>query len=193
MSYQNHFIGPDQRLIQVFGDWLPIAEPTLTFIVYGNPEPRGSKTAGVGKGGRRFMRDSNPKSYPWMRDVAQAAALAMREQSGLLATALFRGALRVDVDFYMPRPKSHFGTGRNAETIRASAPSRPITKPDKGKLERGTLDALEGIVYANDAQVVEGDSRKFYGEPARCEIRVFALDDTPRESTGLCVPVDKMV
>jgi Holliday junction resolvase RusA-like endonuclease len=151
--------------------------PTLTFTVYGNPQPRGSKTAGFSKG-RTFMRDSNPKSYPWMRDVAQAAGIAMRNADGFpVAYELMRGALRVDVDFYLPRPKGHFGSGKNAGNVKASAPSRPITKPDKGKLERGTLDALEGVVYANDAQVVEGDSRKFYGEPARCEIRIFELSD----------------
>ncbi len=173
MSIEDHLVGPDQRLVQVFGE--PFTKAALSFIVYGNPEPRGSKTAGIGKGGRRFMRDSNPKSYPWMRDVAQAAALAMFKVH--IDSSLFRGPLRVDVDFYLPRPKGHFGTGKNAGKVKASAPSRPIVAPDKGKLERGTLDALEGIVYANDAQVVEGDSRKFYGEPARCEIRVYSLPD----------------
>ncbi len=167
MSVEDVIVGPDQRLVQIFGE--PFTKAALSIVVYGNPEPRGSKTAGIGKGGRRFMRDSNPKSYPWMRDVAQAAGIAMRAQP------LLRGPLRVDVDFYLPRPKGHFGTGKNAGKVRPSAPSRPITKPDKGKLERGTLDALEGIVYANDSQVVEGDSRKFYGEPVRCELRVYAL------------------
>ncbi len=146
----------------------------LEIVVYGSPEPRGSKTVGRGRGGQTFVRDSNPKSYPWMRDVAQAAGIAMR------GAPLLRGALRCDVDFFLPRPKGHFGSGKNAGTVRPSAPPRPITKPDKGKLERGTLDALEGIVYANDAQVVEGDSRKFYGEPARCEIRVYVLGDAER-------------
>ncbi len=179
VSVDEHLVGPDQRLVQVFGE--PFTKAVLAFIVYGNPEPRGSKTAGIGKGGRRFMRDSNPKSYPWMRDVAQAAGIAMHESKALpFHGSLFRGPLRVDVDFYLPRPKGHFGSGRNEGNVKASAPTRPITKPDKGKLERGTLDALEGIVYANDAQVVEGDSRKFYGEPARCEIRIFDLSTDSR-------------
>ncbi len=185
VSVEEHLVGPDQRLVQVFGE--PFTKAALSFIVYGNPEPRGSKTAGIGKGGRRFMRDSNPKSYPWMSDVAQAAGLAMHDrkivgnrEAYVAAGGLFRGPLRVDVDFYLPRPKGHFGSGKNEGKVKASAPSRPITKPDKGKLERGTLDALEGVVYANDAQVVEGDSRKFYGEPARCEIRIFDLSTDSR-------------
>lgn len=147
----------------------------LAFIVYGDPQPRGSKTIGRGKHGGTFVRDSNPRSYAWMRDVAQVAGNTMR------ARPLLRGPLRVDVDFFLPRPKGHYGSGRNAEVVKASAPARPIVAPDKGKLERGTLDALEGIVYVNDAQVVEGDTRKFYGEPTRCEIQVYSIAGSPTD------------
>lgn len=141
----------------------------LAFTVYGEPEPRGSKVAGISKKGKRYYRDTNPASYPWMDDVKRAAAEAMVDRELLI------GAVRVDLDFYLKRPKAHFGSGRNAALVKASSPARPIVAPDKGKLERGVLDALEGIVYGNDAQVVEGDSRKFYGNPTRCEIRITAL------------------
>lgn len=138
----------------------------IEFVIYGEAQPRGSKIAGVSSKGRRFVRDTNPKSYPWMADVKRAAAEAMGERE------LFLGPLRVDLDFYLPRPAGHFGTGRNAGSVKPSAPARPIVAPDVLKLARGTLDAMESIVYRNDAQVVEGDARKFYGSPARCEVRV---------------------
>jgi Holliday junction resolvase RusA-like endonuclease len=131
----------------------------LGFTVFGKPEPRGSKTG-------KFHRDSNTKSYPWMSKVSEIAALAMEEQP------LFTGALRIDLDFYLARPQGHYGSGRNADKLKPSAPTRPCTKPDVGKLARGTIDAMEGVVFRNDSQQVEGEPRKFYGAPTRCEVRI---------------------
>lgn len=141
----------------------------LAFTVYGAAKPRGSKIAGVSSKGKRFVRDSSKASYPWMADVRRAAADAWGERELLL------GPLRVDLDFYQARPASHYGSGRNAERMKPSAPPRPIVAPDKGKLERGVIDAMQGIVYRNDSQIVEGDARKWYGVPERCEIRIAAL------------------
>ncbi len=136
----------------------------IGFTVYGKPEPRGSKTG-------KFHRDSNTKSYPWMSKVSELAAAVMEDQP------LFTGALRIDLDFYLARPQGHYGSGRNANQLKPSAPPRPFTKPDVGKLARGTIDAMEGIVYRNDSQQVEGELRKFYGAPTRCEIRISAVHE----------------
>jgi len=138
----------------------------LELVVFGHPEPRGSKTPGIAKNGRRFVRDSNPKSYGWMDEVAKTAGMLM------MGRPLLMGPLRCDIDFYQARPKGHYGTGRNAGVVKASAPARPITAPDALKLARGTIDAMEKMVFGNDAQIVEGDVRKFFGTPERCEIRI---------------------
>lgn len=135
------------------------SKPLLKFVVYGKPEPRGSKTG-------KFHRDSNPKSYPWMSKVTEAAAEAMQGRP------LFTGPLRIDIDFFLPRPAGHYGSGRNAEQLKPSSPARPMTKPDVGKLARGTIDAMEGTVFRNDSQQVEGEPRKFYGSPLRCEVLI---------------------
>jgi Holliday junction resolvase RusA-like endonuclease len=73
------------------------------------------------------------------------------------------GPLGCDMFFYLPRPKS-IPARRKDGTI-----PRPITRPDKGKLERATEDALTiAGVWNDDSQVVEGFSAKWY-----------ATDDTP--------------
>ncbi len=106
----------------------------------------------------------------------------------LIGRRLFDGPLVIDLRFYRLRPMSHYGTGRNAGVLKASAPTRPINAPDTGKLARGTVDALKGIVLRDDSQIVDERHQKFYGEPARCEIRLWSLA-LPAElirSDGVC-------
>jgi Holliday junction resolvase RusA-like endonuclease len=125
----------------------------LEFRVAGKPEPAGSKRAFPirRKGGAMgvAVTDDNARSKPWQARVALAADVAMD------GAALFTGPLGLALEFDMRRPKGHFGTGRNAERLKTAAPERPITKPDCTKLVRGVEDAMTGVVWADDAQVVE--------------------------------------
>ena len=137
----------------------------VTFTVYGAAQPAGSKTAGVTKGGKVFVRDSARKGTPWRRQVAQAAGEAMN------GAGLLDGALSLTVRFYVPRPKSHFG----ARGLRPSAPDYPTTRPDITKLLRAIEDACTGIVWRDDAQVVAQHALKGYGEQACAEVEVHTL------------------
>jgi Holliday junction resolvase RusA-like endonuclease len=57
--------------------------------------------------------------------------------------------------FLMPRPKSHYGTGRNAGILKSSAPAFPITGKDFDNLEKFVCDAMTGIIYEDDKQIGE--------------------------------------
>ena len=48
----------------------------------------------------------------------------------------------LDLLFRFPRPRSHFGTGRNAGQLKPSAPFYVRTRPDLDKLARAVGDAL---------------------------------------------------
>lgn len=144
---------------------------TISFTVYGQPAPAGSKTVGRTKAGGHFVRDASKRSYPWKRDVAQAAGVAMQGQP------LLDGPLMLGLEFYLPRPKGHYGK----RGLRPSAPPIPTVKPDLLKLARAVEDALTGIVYRDDAQVARQVLDKFYGEPARVEVRVRILNATNSE------------
>ncbi len=57
--------------------------------------------------------------------------------------------------FLLARPKGHYGTGRNADTVRPSAPACPAGKPDLSKLVRAVEDALTvARLWRDDSQVV---------------------------------------
>lgn len=137
----------------------------LVFTVYGHAEPGGSKRAGMNKEGRIFVRDDNPKTQPWKLQIAQVAGELM------VGREMFKGPLYLVATFYRVRPASHF----NKSGVSRSAPKHPTTRPDTTKLLRPVEDALQGIVYQDDAQIVEQLVRKRYGEPARVEIKIGVL------------------
>lgn len=142
----------------------------INIVVYGLAQPAGSKRAFLPKGSRRpSIVDANKKSRPWKTQVSQAAG---QQYSG----ELLRGPLAVQFKFYVPRPKHHYGSGRNASIVKNSAPTDPTSKPDLLKLARGVEDALTGVVYGDDSQIVHEHLFKQYGSPARVEIFVQALD-----------------
>jgi len=90
------------------------------------------------------------------------------------------GPVSVTVMFRLPRPKGHYGTGRNAGYLRASAPRLPGGRPDIDKLLRSTFDALgEAGVWGDDSQVTDVHASKMYAnpyEPIGATIRVSGVE-----------------
>lgn len=139
----------------------------LAFSVDGTPRPAGSKRAFVprGKDGKPVMRngrvlttvvDANPKSKDWKTDIS----LAAKQLRGDLP--LLQGPLQVSFTFRLRRPKNHYRTGKNAALLKDDAPQFPICKPDALKLARAVEDALTGIVWVDDAQIVRESLWKVY-------------------------------
>ncbi len=75
------------------------------------------------------------------------------------------GALEVTMFFYLKRPKSHFGTGRNAGTLKVSAPNFHTKTPDSSNLAKFAEDALNGVLWQDDAQITSLTALKRYVEP----------------------------
>ncbi len=78
--------------------------------------------------------------------------------------------------FFVTRPREHYGSGKNANILKPSAPSHPTGRPDVTKLIRSTEDALTGIVWRDDAQIVEQIGHKGYAQKPGCHIFVRELE-----------------
>src|SRR4051812_44229719 len=121
----------------------------LEFTVHGRPQPAGSKKGFFNpRTSRVVIVDDAKNSRPWKQQVAGAALDAMGD------TPMLNGPVELAVTFFLARPKGHYGTGRNADTLKPSAPEYPTVKPDATKLLRAVEDAMTGIVWRDDAQVV---------------------------------------
>ena len=82
---------------------------------------------------------------------------------------LWCGPVDCYISFIIPRPKAHYGTGKNCLKLKASAPRDPTTANtgDLDNLLKAIWDACEGILYANDSQIVRVSSVKVYAKPSR--------------------------
>lgn len=135
---------------------------SLLFDVVGIPGAQGSKRH-VGRG---VMVESSAKVKPWRSDV-KAAAEAEILRSGAPWPPL-DVPVEVMIDFRFHRPKSHYGTGRNANAIKATAPDYPTSRAlgDADKLARSTLDALTAAgVFVDDSLVVRLEVEKVWAPP----------------------------
>ena len=83
------------------------------------------------------------------------------------------GPVSVECIFHIQRPKGHHGTGKNAGTLKASAPEYHTIKPDVDNYLKFVLDCLNGLAWKDDGQVVEVWGWKVYGIP-KTEIEVRA-------------------
>ena len=142
--------------------------PTLRFVVLGRPQGKGSKRP-IMQAGRLRVIDANANARPWALAVSTVAHEAYAGQ-------LIHGPVSVAITFYFAHPKGHYGTGRNAGTLRLAAPREMTTTPDVDKLARCALDALTGIVIRDDAQIVDLHAGKRYGEPERAEITIREIN-----------------
>jgi crossover junction endodeoxyribonuclease RusA len=129
----------------------------IHFTVPGAAAPQGSKTV-FRRGSRIVLVESSPNVKPYRASVASAAYAA--------GAKVLHGPIFITVVFQFVRPKSHY-TAKGA--LRDAAP-RHVGKPDIDKLCRAVLDALTGIAYADDSQVVALDASKVYGPTASTEI-----------------------
>jgi len=133
---------------------------SIEFFVEGIPKPAGSKTAfAIKKGGvytgRTVVMDACKKTKSWQATVKAEAKKHAPETPVV-------GAVWVEFRFFIPRPKSHFGTGKNSKLLKPLAPSDPVGKPDVLKLARAVEDAMTGIIYVDDSQIIVEDLQKCY-------------------------------
>lgn len=137
------------------------------FFVPGIPVPKGSAKAFMSKG-MRFpivMQDNRERQKPWASAIGAAASQHF--------TAPREGPITLYCSFLMPRPKGHFGV----KGLRPSAPQQHTVKPDLDKLIRCLKDALTGIAWRDDSQVIRVVASKTYS-PATpgVTVRIEALE-----------------
>lgn len=111
------------------------------------------KVAGRPQAWRRPSRNAAGRMYnpnaTAQRLFAEECNAQMDRPFGVAA------AIAMEIDFYFKRPLSHFKRNVYGDLVRKlDAPNRCIIKVDVDNLGKFVLDALNGVVYADDKQVV---------------------------------------
>ena len=137
-------------------------------FVCGKPRTSGSKTGYI-KNGKMILAPAGKYQKPWQEAVKWAAI-----QKGYHRMILLEGHLKLSVQFIFLRPKGHFK--RDGELTK-SARTHHTTKPDLDKLTRAVADALTGIIWRDDSQIVEIEANKTYGSPEGAYIKIEEIGE----------------
>jgi Holliday junction resolvase RusA-like endonuclease len=149
----------------------------IEFFVQGSAKPAGSKRGFAIKQGGQYT------GRVVVQDASGEAGRIWRQDVKAAAREAYQGApldcpLAVVAIFYQARPKAHFGGGRNAHLLKASAPRYPVSKPDTTKLFRAVEDALTGILWKDDCLIVAQQVRKKYCDEAHSQPGVLLRVET---------------
>lgn len=153
-------------------------QPDYTFFVSGTPEPAPRPRGRIiqPRGGKPFVSIYVPDSdKKWRKRIVYEASLKIGKA--------IEGPVRIDIEFLMPRPEGHFGTGRNAGVLKPSAPHWHIVTCDVDNLAKTVFDGLQiaGVVL-NDSAICDTRITKRYpraGEETGAWIRITSLATQP--------------
>lgn len=141
-----------------------ISEDRISFFVAGHPEPKGNHRASR-RGGCTVLYDANKRLPAWEAAI-KSAALSTRP------VAPWEGPVQLDVEFYLKRPPTVPPKKRPWPTARSGG--------DWDKLVRAVGDALAGIFYRDDSQIVIGSVTKKYADGcdvgALVSVRLFGAE-----------------
>lgn len=119
----------------------------MKLSIYGLPKPQGSKRVFNG----RVVEAAGNALKVWRKQIEESCLAVVTEEH-----SLFLESVRVEVDFYVPRPVS----------VSQKKRPFPIVPPDLDKLLRGLLDGIgqSQVVWQDDSQVTEIIARKHYAD-----------------------------
>jgi len=84
-------------------------------------------------------------------------------------------AISLEVIFYMLRPKSHYGTGKNSSQLKKTAPQNHSSKPDIDNLTKFVIDAMNTIFFKDDSLISQLNVKKIYSDIPRTEVKIKKL------------------
>lgn len=126
----------------------------------------------IGKARGRFVRRGNhvgvytpAKTEQYQRMVS----LIARNSYGLEPIT---GAVAVHFAYFFPIPKSY---SRKKAQLAMDNQIVPVVKPDWDNLGKLTSDALNGICYLDDKQIVSATIQKYYSDVPRTDILVWEV------------------
>jgi Holliday junction resolvase RusA-like endonuclease len=114
---------------------------TVQFIVPGEPQPQ--ERARRGARGRWYTPSAT-------KDYQERVRWAWRQSR---AASFGEAPITMSVQFHFARPRSHFGSGRNAHTLKASALTA-IPVGDIDNMLKSVFDGLQSLAFVDDRQIV---------------------------------------
>lgn len=83
------------------------------------------------------------------------------------------GALQVELVFARKVQKS---LSKKERALRLTGEHRPTVKPDLSNCLKAFEDALNGVLWKDDAMIVHEEIDKYYSDKPRIEVEVYAKE-----------------
>jgi len=90
----------------------------------------------------------------------------------------WEGKVMLSITAHFKRPASHFGSGRNAGVLKASAPAEYVKKPDADNIAKAVMDCLTRLGLWRDDSQVDLAIGRAWGATNTTEIRVERIEET---------------
>ena len=127
----------------------------------------------VAKARPRFTK--NGHVYTPKKTAVYEQVIGLHARAAMKGHKILTGPIRLSVNAFFGIPKSW---NLKQKTKAMSGALRHTKKPDLSNIIKSVEDALNGIVYADDAQIDRyGESRKAFSSIPRTEIVVEAEDE----------------
>lgn len=130
-------------------------------------------TAPVAKARARSTRSGH--HYTPQKTVDFESIVAWHAKAAMAGKPLYEGALIVTLYYGIPIPKNLEPRIKRGEII------YPTKRPDMDNYEKSVLDAMNGIVYKDDAQIVATFHKKRYTRNPRVVISVDSATEYATE------------
>jgi len=125
-----------------------------------------------GKGRPRVtIRGAHAHAYTDAKTASYEGALRMAGNLAMAGSPLLQGPLGVVMLAIMPIPASW---SKKKKSDAAAAFIRPTSKPDCDNILK-CCDALNGVVWGDDAQIVSASIKKVYGASPMLRIEIYQL------------------
>lgn len=146
---------------------MAVIEP-IRFTVPGEPVAQGRPRFSTQHG---FVRAYDPRKSSDYKTLVRTFAIKS-------CTQRFLGAVEMSVDIYRSIPKSW---SKKKRELANSGLIKPTLKPDVDNYVKGIKDALNGVCYVDDSQVVVLFIAKHYSFEPRVEIVIKEDRHAPGE------------
>lgn len=132
--------------------------------------------------------DDSPASKTWGKALRSSgrASIAKLHAAGICdagGVAIKDAHIVVEIEYLLPRPKGHYGTGKNAEQLKPQFEQAPTTdRADLDNYDKAVLDEMvKESIIPDDSRVQWLNSRKRYANRttgAIVRIRLWQPADT---------------
>lgn len=136
----------------------------MIFTIYGEPKAKGRP---------RFAKRGNfVSTYTPQETLNYENLIKISFETQVEDKYLIQGEIKAIIKAYLSIPKS---TPKKRESGMLMGGIHPVKKPDCDNIGKTVLDALNGIAYRDDSQIVVLHVEKHYSHEPRVEVEILEI------------------